>query len=249
MVERTRLFDKLTLEAQEELLHALQEQSFAVGELVLEQGQLHDTLYVIKSGVARVQQILGQKDPSIPGLSRSNSSTGAGARTAAKPALSRNASSASSTGSFSSRASPRMKDLAQLQPGDFFGERSLLTGEPANARVSVWRMASGAPLTCYTLDRATFAKILGSDAEVQKLLSTLVTTREGGVRVKFADLDVQRILGVGTFGRVKLAVHKQTKRPYALKCMRKQQVRSSSTRRALHGSPLACTQARTGQHP
>ena len=33
-----------------------------------------------------------------------------------------------------------------------------------------------------------------------------------------------RILGVGTFGRVKLVRHKPTNTAYALKCMRKQQV-------------------------
>ena len=38
------------------------------------------------------------------------------------------------------------------------------------------------------------------------------------------DLEQRTILGVGTFGRVKLVVHKPTDTPYALKCMRKGQV-------------------------
>jgi DNA-directed RNA polymerase II subunit RPB1 len=41
---------------------------------------------------------------------------------------------------------------------------------------------------------------------------------------KFGDLELRRILGVGTFGRVKLVVHKKTGETYALKCMRKAQV-------------------------
>ena len=43
-------------------------------------------------------------------------------------------------------------------------------------------------------------------------------------RPKFTDLELRRILGVGTFGRVKLVVHKPTGNTYALKCMRKAQV-------------------------
>merc|ERR1719201_2774336 len=42
--------------------------------------------------------------------------------------------------------------------------------------------------------------------------------------IKFKDLELMKILGVGTFGRVKLVVHKPTNTPYALKCMRKGQV-------------------------
>ena len=49
-------------------------------------------------------------------------------------------------------------------------------------------------------------RILGWSEEVQKLFSLLVHTREGGTRVRWADLDVRRVLGVGTFGRVKLTV-------------------------------------------
>ena len=38
------------------------------------------------------------------------------------------------------------------------------------------------------------------------------------------DLELRRILGVGTFGRVKLVLHKPINTVYAFKCMRKQQV-------------------------
>jgi len=43
-------------------------------------------------------------------------------------------------------------------------------------------------------------------------------------RPKFADLETKHILGVGTFGRVKLVVHKPTGDAYALKCMLKSQI-------------------------
>ena len=39
-----------------------------------------------------------------------------------------------------------------------------------------------------------------------------------------ADLKMMTILGVGTFGRVKLVLHTPTNTPYALKCMRKGQI-------------------------
>ena len=38
------------------------------------------------------------------------------------------------------------------------------------------------------------------------------------------DLELRRILSVGTFGRVKLVLHKPINTVYAFKCMRKQQV-------------------------
>ena len=108
-----------------------------------------------------------------------------------------------------------MRDVAQLQAGEAFGERALLTNEAANSRVSVWKLASGKPLVCYALDRATFTSLIGSAADVSAIFQQLVHAREYGPRVKFADLELRRIIGVGTFGRVKLVVHKQVIRFYA----------------------------------
>ena len=56
VIEGTRLCDKLPIEAQDELVNKLKEVTFAPGETIIEQGEVHDTLYIIKSGVARVQQ-------------------------------------------------------------------------------------------------------------------------------------------------------------------------------------------------
>ena len=82
-------------------------------------------------------------------------------------------------------------------------------------------------VVCMQLARDTFVSLLGP-------LSTILN-REAEVRKKEAeaakkpiihmkDLKVHNILGVGTFGRVKLVVHKPTDTPYALKCMRKGQI-------------------------
>ena len=45
-------------------------------------------------------------------------------------------------------------------------------------------------------------------------------------RRRLSDLEHRRILGVGTFGRVRLVKHKPTNKAFALKAMRKQQVPS-----------------------
>jgi len=42
--------------------------------------------------------------------------------------------------------------------------------------------------------------------------------------IKMIDLETIKVLGVGTFGRVKLVKHKTTGVHYALKCMRKGQM-------------------------
>ena len=39
--------------------------------------------------------------------------------------------------------------------------------------------------------------------------------------LKFSDLDIRQILGVGSFGQVRLAVHTPTDTPYALKSIYK----------------------------
>jgi len=112
------------------------------------------------------------------------------------------------------------RELAQLSTGMFFGERALLKSEPAGASV----VAAG-DLVCYCCDRKTFTELLGP---LQSLIDEVVRKREEMAnrpdRPKFADLELRRILGVGTFGRVKLVVHKNTGDTYALKCMRKAQV-------------------------
>jgi len=118
------------------------------------------------------------------------------------------------------------RELASLEAGKFFGERALLKPEPAMASI----VAAG-PLVCYTLGREDFNAVFGGALQV--LIDRAVKRREEEAarpdRPKFADLELRRILGVGTFGRVKLVIHKPEGGPpegktYALKCMRKAQV-------------------------
>jgi len=83
---------------------------------------------------------------------------------------------------------------------------------------------------CMKLDRATFTSLLGAN------IGNDILTREADRRQRETEkaqrppilmehLQLSKILGVGTFGRVKLVMHtKDDNRPYALKCMRKGQV-------------------------
>ena len=117
-IEGTRLFDKLSVEAQEDLLEALTEVTFTSGQTIIEQGQLNDTFYVIKSGVARVQQVVANVAPgrSFGGSSRNLLGS-------QRSLLAAGGSSRDLSGGLSPRTSPRMKDIAQLQAGETFGER------------------------------------------------------------------------------------------------------------------------------
>ena len=114
------------------------------------------------------------------------------------------------------------RQLALLEAPGYFGERAILQGEPAMASI----VASEEGLSCYALDRENFKKIFGDSLRV--LLDRVVKKREAEAMKpdlpKWKDLELRRILGVGTFGRVKLVVHQPTNKTYALKCMRKAQV-------------------------
>jgi len=113
--------------------------------------------------------------------------------------------------------------LATLKAGQFFGERALLKEEPASANIVC---ADGGSLVVYTLGRDDFNAIFGG--QLQLLLDRAMKRREEEAarpdRPKFSDLELRRILGVGTFGRVKMVIHRPSSQTYALKCMRKAQV-------------------------
>ena len=119
-------------------------------------------------------------------------------------------------------AGPEEREVAALSSGQFFGERALLKDEAANATI----VASG-ELTCYTCDRKTFTAVLGP---LQELIDKEVARRERmSVAAKqpppaWKDLEVRRLLGCGTFGRVRLVLHGATRNSYALKGMRKEQI-------------------------
>lgn len=72
------------------------------------------------------------------------------------------------------------------------------------------------------VDRQTFNALLGSMSDI---LQRDMHRREREAakaqrpKIKMSELKLMTILGVGTFGRVKLVMHTPTKTTYALKCM------------------------------
>ena len=109
-----------------------------------------------------------------------------------------------------------------MGPSDYFGEMSLMNDEPRGAYVT-----TTSKTVCMTLDRRTFRKLLGENI-AKEILQREAARRKAELErkqrppIRMQDLKLLSILGVGTFGRVKLVVHERT--PYALKCMRKGQV-------------------------
>lgn len=72
------------------------------------------------------------------------------------------------------------KDVATLNPGDVFGEMSLVTGEPRAATC----VAQG-DVDCFIVDRDTFQQLLESRPEVADAISSVLAHRQ-------ADLAIQR---------------------------------------------------------
>ncbi|KAL4138772.1 hypothetical protein PRIC2_002276 [Phytophthora ramorum] len=96
------------------------------------------------------------------------------------------------------------RQVATLSTGNFFGEMSLLHGEPRQADV----IANG-NLECLSLDQGKFVELLGP---IQEILNREAEERMAALKmqeqrqIKLDDLEVLRTLGAGTFGRVKLMV-------------------------------------------
>ena len=89
-----------------------------------------------------------------------------------------------------------------LGPSDYFGEMALLKDETRMASV-----IASAPTVVMKLDRATFTSLLGANADI---LTREADRRKREVEkaqrapILMKDLKLLSILGVGTFGRVKL---------------------------------------------
>eukprot|EP00940_MAST-03C_sp_MAST-3C-sp2_P000925 g925.t1 len=136
------------------------------------------------------------------------------------------------------------KSVAKLKHGQFFGERALIRNEPRDATC----IASGTT-SCLTLEKKHFVSLLGDLAEIKqiskqrereigmsgspKASETRKAFHTGTAKSKvknhhaYKSLDefkTLRIIGQGTFGRVKLAQHKASGKVMAMKCLQKQQI-------------------------
>jgi len=111
--------------------------------------------------------------------------------------------------------------VRELHKLDYFGERSLLTAEHTAATVRV--PEGGEPCLVMTLDKAAFESKLGAlqvlvDRERRRGEAKATAASKA---IVWSDLQLHAILGEGSFGRVKLVLHRPTKTTYALKCLRK----------------------------
>ena len=108
--------------------------------------------------------------------------------------------------------------LAELHGGDFFGERALLQPEPAKAAV-----VAASDLDVFACKRQRFEDAVGRS--LVEIIDAAIGARDAAkARPKgpqFSELELGRVLGLGTYGRVRVAVHAPTGEAYALKAMRK----------------------------
>ena len=74
-----------------------------------------------------------------------------------------------------------MGRVATLSQGQCFGERAILTAEPRNATIS----ADGGPVTCLTLSRVDFNRILGQLQDLMDLASERKNDLAGNARIKY----------------------------------------------------------------
>ena len=104
----------------------------------------------------------------------------------------------------------RERHVINLVPGDFVGERSMLSGEPAIADV----VAQGA-VTTLRLDKAGFAKMPESALAVLRNKRYVSLMNEAGYDL--AQLKLHSVLGVGAYGVVGFVEDLPTGGKFALK--------------------------------
>ena len=194
-----KLLSSLRFDQLQRLRDRMDTQTFAPGEYIVTEGAEGTHFYVIVKGSAGVRKLA----PATAGA----------AAAAAPPTVDGGAAVDSE------RVEMELATLGELEA---FGEAALIKKAPRNASIVALEET-----TCMCLDRPTFEAVLGP---LQQLIDKEVARREGmSLRAKqpppaWSDLEVRRLLGCGTFGRVRLVLHTPTGTSYALKGMRKQQI-------------------------
>jgi CRP-like cAMP-binding protein len=78
------------------------------------------------------------------------------------------------------------QSVTTLRPGDFFGEMSLVTGEPRAATCT-----ARTDVVCYLIDHAAFRKLLAERPAVAEHLSTLLASRQETLEKKGGELSAR----------------------------------------------------------
>jgi len=110
-------------------------------------------------------------------------------------------------------------EINNLLNGGHFGESTLQMkpGDPGPATITAIEDTKTLMLT-----KKAIESVIGSTIRLGQARS-LINTRESKYHVKYQDLKKIRILGIGTFGKVWLAVEKGSNKAFALKLMDKKQ--------------------------
>jgi len=111
--------------------------------------------------------------------------------------------------------------VSTYKRGDYFGERSLILGEPRAATA----VARG-EVHCLTLSAKDFTLYLEPLKEQmkQRAISYGTAQQQGNRAIGMPDLEELGVLGVGSFGFVRMMRHKASKEVYALKALKKEQI-------------------------
>jgi small-conductance mechanosensitive channel/CRP-like cAMP-binding protein len=89
------------------------------------------------------------------------------------------------------------QSVTTLKAGDFFGEMSLMTGEPRSATCT-----ARVDTICYVIDHATFHRLLTQRPQIAEHMSTLLTARQATLDRKGGELSARAALA--TDGKVKM---------------------------------------------
>ena len=109
--------------------------------------------------------------------------------------------------------------IAELQRGDYFGERALLQAQQARATC-----VACTDLELFACSRHSFEQAIGGLADI---IGEFIRQRDALPELpRFSELEVRHVIGLGTFARVML-VRDPVEGWYALKAMRKAKVIAS----------------------
>ena len=110
-------------------------------------------------------------------------------------------------------------EINNLTNGGHFGESTLTMKLTDMALATVSAIDD---VVCNVLTKADIERVIGSTSRLGQARA-LINSRERREYIKYTNLTKLRILGIGTFGKVWLAVDKETNKPFALKLMNKKQ--------------------------
>ncbi|KAL3822027.1 hypothetical protein ACHAXA_007820 [Cyclostephanos tholiformis] len=106
-----------------------------------------------------------------------------------------------------------------LGAGDYFGDNMVQTDD---ASISQQTITAVEKTICGVLTKSAIESVIGQISRLGKPVPAVATKID--LSIDLLDLVKLRILGVGTFGKVWLASHKKSGKPYALKMLNKREI-------------------------